>query len=84
MNIFVRHTFSMSKSSTKTKTVLTMNDMTESTEPLAFKRQKDGYKVTVNISLCFCVILSIDELKVRPNLLASDYEIYMVCHRLLA
>ena len=61
-----------------------MNDMTESTEPLAFKRQKDGYKVTVNISLCFCVILSIDELKVRPNLLASDYEIYMVCHRLLA
>ena len=37
----------MSKSSTKTKTVLTMADMTESTELLAFKRQKDGYEVTV-------------------------------------
>ena len=32
-----------------------MTDMTESTELLAFKRQKDGYKVTVKISLCiFC------------------------------
>ena len=47
MNIFVRHTFPMSKSSIKTKTVLTMTDMTESTELQAFKRQKDGYKVTV-------------------------------------
>ena len=29
--------------------------MTESTELLAFKRQKDGYKVTIKISLCiFC------------------------------
>ena len=45
----------------------------------AFKRQKDGYKVTVKISLCICVVLSWDELKVRQNLLASDYEIYMVC-----
>ena len=44
-----------------------------------FKRQKDGYKVTVKISLCICVVLSWDELKVRQNLLASDYEIYMVC-----
>ena len=79
VNIFVRHTFSMSKSSIKTKTVLTMTDMTESTELLAFKRQKDGYKVTVKISLCICVVLSWDELKVRQNLLASDYEIYMVC-----
>ena len=26
-----------------------MTDMTESTELLAFKRQKDGYKVTVKI-----------------------------------
>ena len=58
VNIFVRHTFSMSKSSIKTKTVLTMTDMTESTELLAFKRQKDGYKVTVKISLCICVVLS--------------------------
>ena len=33
--------FSMSKSSIKTKTVLTMTDMTESIELLAFKRQKD-------------------------------------------
>ena len=44
VNIFVRHTFPMSKSSIKTKTVLTMTDMTESTELRAFKRQKDGYK----------------------------------------
>ena len=55
-----------------------MTDMTESTELLGFKRQKDGYKVTVKISLCICVVLSWDELKVRQNLLASDYEIYMV------
>ena len=79
VNIFVRHTFPMSKSSIKTKTVLTMTDMTESTELLAFKRQKDGYKVTVNIYLYICVVPSWDELKVRQNLLASDYEIYMVC-----
>ena len=76
---YICPTFSMSKSSIKTKTVLTMTDMTESTELLAFKRQKDGYKVTVKISLCICVVLSWDELKVRQNLLASDYEIYMVC-----
>ena len=50
-----------------------MTDMTESTE------LKDGYKVTVKIPLCICVVLSWDELKVRQNLLASDYEIYMVC-----
>ena len=37
----------MSKSSVKTKTVLKMIDMTESTELQAFKRQKDDYKVTV-------------------------------------
>ena len=79
VNIFVRHTFSMAKSSIKTKTVLTMTDMTESTELLGFKRQKDGYKVTVKIPLCICVVLSWDELKVRQNLLASDYEMYMVC-----
>ena len=46
---------------------------------LAFKRQKDGYKVSVKISSCNCVVLSWDELKVRQNLLHSDYEIYMVC-----
>ena len=63
----------------KTKTVLTMTDLTESTELLALKRQKDGYKVVVKISLCICVVLSGDELKVRQNSLASDYEIYMVC-----
>ena len=62
----------------KTKTVLTMTDLTESTELLAFKRQKDG-KVVVKISLCICVVLSEDELKVRQNSLASDYEIYMMC-----
>ena len=54
MNIFVRHTFPMSKSSIKTKTILTMTDMTQSTELQAFKRPKDGYKVTVKISLCIC------------------------------
>ena len=48
----------MSKSSIKTKTVLTMTDMTESTELLTFKRKKVGKKVTVKISLCICVILS--------------------------
>ena len=46
VNIFVRHTFSMSKSSIETKTVLTMTDMTESTELLAFKRQ--------NFLVCLC------------------------------
>ena len=56
-----------------------MTDMTESTELLGFKRQKDGYKVIVKISLCICVVLSWDELKVRQILLASDYEMYMVC-----
>ena len=79
VNIFVQHTFSMSKSSIKTKTVLTMTDMTESAELLAFKRQKDGYKVAVEISLCNCVVLSWDELKVRQNLLVSDNEICMMC-----
>ena len=48
----------MSKSSIKTKTVLTMTDMTESSELLALKRQRDGYKVTVKVSLCICVVLS--------------------------
>ena len=57
VNIIVRHTFPMSKSSTKTKTVLTMTDMTDSTELQAFKRQIDGYKVTVKISLCIYVVL---------------------------
>ena len=32
--------------------------MTESTELEAFKRQKDGYKVTVKISLYIFVVLS--------------------------
>lgn len=48
----------MSKSSIKTKTVLTMTDMTESTELLAFKRQKDDYKVTVKKFLCNFVVVS--------------------------
>ena len=55
-----------------------MTDMTESTELQAFKRQKDGYKVTVKISLCIYVVLSWDEVKVQQNLLDSDYGIYMV------
>ena len=48
----------MSKSSIKTKTVLTMTNMRESTELLAFNKQKDGYKVTLKIFLCNCVVLS--------------------------
>ena len=75
MNIIVRHTFPVTKSSIKTKTVLAMTDMTQSTELQAFKRQKDAYKVTVKISLCICIVLSWDELKVRQNLLGSHYEI---------
>ena len=80
VNNFVRHTFSVSKSSMKTKTVLTMTDMTDYTELLAFKRQRDGYKVSVKISLCICVVPSWDELKVQKNVLASDYEIYMFAY----
>ena len=48
----------MSKGSIKTKTVLIMTDVTESTELQAFKRQKDSYKVTVKISLYICFVLS--------------------------
>ena len=55
-----------------------MTDMTQSTELQAFISQKDGYKVAVKISLCICVVLSWDELKIRQNLLDSDYEMYMV------
>ena len=67
VNIFARHTFPMSKSSIKTKTVLIMTDMKNSTDLQPFKRQEDGYKVTVKISLCICVVLSWDKLKVRQN-----------------
>ena len=35
-----------------------MTNMTESTELLDFKSQKDAYKDTVKISLCICVVLS--------------------------
>ena len=42
-----------------------MTDMTDSTELQASKRQMDGYKVTVKISLCIYVVLLWDELKVR-------------------
>ena len=55
-----------------------MTDMTQSSELQAFKRPRDGYKVTVKISLCICVVLSQDELKVRQNLLDSDYEIFNI------
>ena len=48
----------MSKSSIKTETVLTMTDTTEPTELLAFERRKDGYKVTVKISMCISFLLS--------------------------
>ena len=49
----------MSKSVSK-QTVLAMTDMKESTELLAFKRQKNGYNVTVKISLFICVVLSLE------------------------
>ena len=78
VTIFVRHTFSMLKSSIKTKTVLTMTDMTESTQLRAFKRQKDGYKVTVKISFVYLCRSIVRRTQSPANLLASDYEIYMV------
>ena len=53
--------------------------MTEFTELQAFKTQKDAFKVTIKISSCVCSVLSCDELKVRQNLIVSDYEIYMMC-----
>ena len=64
----------MSKSRIKIKIVLTMIDMTESTELLPFKRQKDGYKVIVKISVLFY-------LETNPKLskMLASYEIYMVC-----
>ena len=52
----------MSKSSIKTETVLTMTDMTESTELRAFKRMVKKFNS-----------------KSSKILLASDYEICMVC-----
>ena len=52
--------------------------MTEYTELQALKSQKGCYKVNVKISLCICVVLSWNELKVLQNLLASDHEIYVV------
>ena len=62
VNNFVRHTFSMSKSSIKTETVLTMTDTTEPTELLAFKRQKDGYKVTEKFPCVFLLFYHISHL----------------------
>ena len=58
MITFGRYTFPMSKSNIKTKTVLTMTDMTEFTELQTFKRPKDGYKFTVKNFMCICVVLS--------------------------
>ena len=69
VNTFVRRTYPVSKSSIKTKTVFTMTNNTESTELRAFKRQKDDLKVSVKMSLCICVVLSWDALRVRQNLL---------------
>ena len=62
VNTFVRHTFPLSNSSIKTETVLTMTDMTESTELRAFKRMVKKFNS-----------------KSSKILLASDYEICMVC-----
>ena len=52
--IFFGRLFLCRKSNIKTKTILTMTDMKESTELQTFKRQKNGWKVTVKISLCLC------------------------------
>ena len=48
---------------------------------MSFKllEEKRWLKSYFNISLCICVVLSWDELKVWQNLLASCYEIYIVC-----
>ena len=53
VNIFVRHTFPMSKSSVKTKTVLKMIDMTESTELQAFKRKRMVVKLLYKFPCVF-------------------------------
>ena len=47
----------MSKSSIKTETVLTMTDLTEPTELLAFERRMDGYIITVKIFMCISFVL---------------------------
>ena len=41
-----------------TRPTVFLTDMTESTELQAFKRPNDGYKFTVKIFLCICVVLS--------------------------
>ena len=80
VNIFVRHTFPMSNGSIKTKTVLTISHISFNNWydriywALSFSKTKGWLK-----SMCICVVLSWYELKVRQNLLASDYEIHMVC-----
>ena len=59
----------MSKSNIKTKTVLIMTDMTESTELQAFKRQKDDQEVIVK----FPCVLVLFYLETNPK----SGEIYM-------
>ena len=61
----------MSTSSIKTKAVLTMTDMTESTELQAFKRQRDGYIVTVKISLCILFYLETNSKSGKIYLIAT-------------
>ena len=58
VNIFLRHTFPTSKSSSKTKTVLTTTDMTQSTELQAFKRQKMVIKL-LNLPLFVWCMLTL-------------------------
>ena len=56
-----------------------MTDMTESTELLAFKRQKDGYKVTKNFLVyLFCPILR--RTKSPPTLISglTDFTEYII------
>ena len=79
VNIFVRHTFSMSKNSIKTKTVLTNDRHDRIYWASSFSKTKGWLYVTLKICLCICAVLSWDELKVQQNLLASDCEIHMVC-----
>ena len=65
VNIFVRHTFSMSKNSIKTKTVLTNDRHDRIYWASSFSKTKGWLYVTLKICLCICAVLSWDELNVQ-------------------
>ena len=68
---YIRITFPVSKSSIKTKTVLTMTDMTESTKPLAFKRQKKVIKLSKNFLAFFAIFKETNSKSGKIYLLAT-------------